>query len=63
MVMSGICILIGGAFIYIYGSLMLTYGTHYPEIVINFGYGLLALVYGISDLYTLIKGFNFNILQ
>lgn len=63
MVISAVCILIGAFFIYIYGSTMLTYGTHNPNAVINFAYGLLALVYGLSDLYVLIKGFNFNILQ
>jgi len=63
MVISVICILVGAFFVYIYGSIMLVYGTHYTDAVIGFAYGLLALAYGVSDLYTLIKGFNFNILQ
>lgn len=63
ILMSLLCILIGAFFIYLYGSLYLTYGSSHPEAVINLAYGLLALVYGINDLYTLIKGYNFNFIQ
>lgn len=53
---SAICILIGVFFIYYFGSAMLIYGTHgNTGAIINFAYGLLALVYGINDLYSSIK--------
>ena len=59
---SAVCLLIGLLFIYIFGSVILTYGMHDTYAVINVAYALLAVAYGASDLYTVIKGYNFLIL-
>lgn len=62
IVISAVCLLIGLLFIYIFGSVILTYGMHDTYAVINVAYALLAIAYGASDLYTVIKGYNFLIL-
>lgn len=53
IVISAVCILIGAFFIYFFGMIILRYGAAGNSgAVINLAYGLLALVYGINDLYT-----------
>ena len=53
IVVSVACILIGAFFIYFFGLTILQYGTAgNSSVIINLAYGLLALVYGINDLYT-----------
>lgn len=62
IVMSVLCLIIGALFVYFFGHIVLEYGTSQTGAVINAAYGLLALLYGAIDLYSLTKGYNFNYL-
>ncbi len=59
-VMAGLCTLIGLGFLLFFGWIVLHYGSSDTGAVINAMYGALALLYGVTDLITLIRGFNYH---
>lgn len=61
IVMALLCTLIGAFFLYYFGSIFITDGSRSPGVVIDTLYGALALLYGVTDLFTLIRGYNYSI--
>ena len=61
IVIAVLCLVIGVVFLYLFGSIVLYHGTRYPGAVINALYGALALLYGTTDLVSMIRGYNYSI--